>query len=888
MGWLKDLMQLAEPPVLSYGALARIALRSPEWPADQRQQERSLASILSKLDRGIELDWLADREPVQRAFASVLGRSVAEVRSALETRPSAVGAGVDRFELRDFAWARRLDLRTEPLPSALPSLLGTPGLWDRNWWTAPVGDARALVGRWLEARGVARYAPVATWDEAVKEAARGGAVFVDVLVAPEDGRVLAPPKTASLCVACSAAPSRYVWDGGDPPAWHRVPDLPLDEVIERTLLWLAPRLPEQTALDPEATRRWLAESDHARSLLEGFDAVVGLCGLCDEIELRTLRAKSAPELAELFSMRRIIENLGDASPDRSWLKRNAFSALSDTMVQALLRRTGDWDAPRTLDDWVALVPAEYHQTADVEWLKLSLGGASGVRAADLDKAARRLPPGAFRLVRALERAGLLRSVGAGFLSLGPRWLALSLRRHALEKILDGPPLDLGDALLDRKLAPQLIEKLRQRFELGRFDALERALESELEHSAEQAALVEGMVRAVGLALLSGAEAPIDALETLWEEQYRLFVELGDELPKSRIDFAPDLAANLAARDTDGALVLSQGVWLASVIALTEQLPSRGGPRHAVLRPWTEPAAAPLKRAYDVIGHTLQRAASGAAWVANVFSMVHRLRGLLGSVDTASVHSLEAPSVAAEEAAHGVLSYDSIAALRSSSLDALRAIVGPDDAWPVVAAAFWSAWEQAGQPKTGAWFVAAESPVARHFWPHIPGELLLELLRDPRPKRLPYEHFGEAQWTAWTSFASEAGSALSGEALLRVPKASAEQLLERGLSATALVSPTLWSRFGDLLISHAARQLAEGLTHRALETLEAAPDDRSEDALELLRSRVRPLDLAPDQLERVRRFLYVRVGRRCRGFERAYRMLSEIEAALSELGTRTGR
>lgn len=878
MGWLKALMDLADPPVRSFGALARIALKHPEWPPDQQQQPRSLASILSKLDRGIELDWLADREAVQRVVAMVVGRPLAEVRAGFDARPSAPGATAGRFELGDFAWARRLDLRTEPLPPALPAVVGTPALWQLSWWTAPPGDARALVGRWLEARGVARYAPVAGWDDALKEAARGGTVFLDVLRPPEEGLLLTTPKAASLCVACSAAPSRYVWSGAKPAPWQEVAGPSIDEVVERTVFWLAQRLPEQTALDPGATLRWLA-SESVRPLIDGFDAVVGLCGLCDEVELRTLRAKSSGEIAELFVTRRLVDKIDEASPDRSWLKKNVFPALTDILVRALARRDARWDDPRTFDEWVALLPAEYHQSADVEWLKASLGRTSSLRTADVEKAARRLPPGAFRLVRALEQAGVLRPVGAGLLSLVPRWLALSLRQSALEKTLDGSTADLGEALLDTELAPVLIEALDRRFELGRFAALERAIEAELEHSVEHAALVEGMVRAVGLSLLYGAEAPVEALEALWEEQHRLLIELGDDLPRPRIDFVP-------AAGADGSPWLTHGAWLASVLALTEQLPSRGGPRHPVLRPWTENHAAPLKRAYDVIGRTLEQAADGA-WATRVFSMVHRLREHVGSVEPGSLHFLEAPSVAAEEAAHGVLSYDSVSALAPICFDALRALVASDD-WTAVAVAFWRCWEQAGKPRAGAWFVDPEGPAARHFWPHLPADLLLALLADPRPKRLRYELFGEEQWRAWTSFAVGAAGALPDAAFLHMPQSQVERLLERGVGAATLASPALWSRFGALLLARAAGGFARGSAADGLTILEAAPDDRSEEALELLASEVRPLDLAPDNLERLRRFLHTRVAHRCRGFERAYRMLSEIEAALSELAAASPR
>ena len=69
MGWLRDLMGAMAPPIDGYGELARRALAHPEWPADTQPQARSLAALFSKLDRGIEIEWLADRDAAQRASA---------------------------------------------------------------------------------------------------------------------------------------------------------------------------------------------------------------------------------------------------------------------------------------------------------------------------------------------------------------------------------------------------------------------------------------------------------------------------------------------------------------------------------------------------------------------------------------------------------------------------------------------------------------------------------------------------------------------------------------------------------------------------------------------------------------------------------------------------
>src|SRR5437868_4282726 len=83
VGWLRDLMREAEPPLDGYGELARRALAHAEWPADTQPQWRSLAALFSKLDRNIELEWLADREAVQRTLSLVLGCALSDVQRVL-------------------------------------------------------------------------------------------------------------------------------------------------------------------------------------------------------------------------------------------------------------------------------------------------------------------------------------------------------------------------------------------------------------------------------------------------------------------------------------------------------------------------------------------------------------------------------------------------------------------------------------------------------------------------------------------------------------------------------------------------------------------------------------------------------------------------------------
>jgi hypothetical protein len=97
-------------PLRSFGELARQALDSPDWPKGTAPQPRSLASLFSKFDRRLELEWLADRPEVQRVLARCLGRPLSDVSSVLNPSPSPLYDTASRFRFEDIPYARPLGL----------------------------------------------------------------------------------------------------------------------------------------------------------------------------------------------------------------------------------------------------------------------------------------------------------------------------------------------------------------------------------------------------------------------------------------------------------------------------------------------------------------------------------------------------------------------------------------------------------------------------------------------------------------------------------------------------------------------------------------------------------------------------------------------------------
>src|SRR5689334_19349209 len=140
MGWLRDSMRQGRAPRRSFGAVARAALAHPAWPKESRPQPRSLAALFSKLDRGLELQWLADRPAVQAVLAEVIGAPpglLEEVTGAVLADPQNQR---HRFVLDDLPYASPVDLTDEQLPPGFPALVQLPRSWKRVWWVAPSGS----------------------------------------------------------------------------------------------------------------------------------------------------------------------------------------------------------------------------------------------------------------------------------------------------------------------------------------------------------------------------------------------------------------------------------------------------------------------------------------------------------------------------------------------------------------------------------------------------------------------------------------------------------------------------------------------------------------------------------------------------------------------------
>jgi hypothetical protein len=874
MGWLRDLIDQSDSGCRSYGDLARAALASSDWPTESRMAERSLASLFSKLDRNQEADWLAERVGVQRVLSKVLGVALDDLR----TPGNAVGftqrGDLRRLRLSALRYARALDLVDEPLCPGLPQVVLNPGAYQNTFWRAPSGSGRSLVGRFLRARGSAHVLEAATFEDALTRLPERGPVFIELHA--QRALPLQRPPRGDLCVAGDFEPRDPVWQVHDSPS--------LESYLDELVSWVAQRLPSDGRFDAKLTLEWLRTEMQGSGVLDGLGAALGLCGLADEFGVHTLHGKSPRKLAERFCRERLLATLDPEAAHAGWLKRNGYDVLIGLGRRLLADSDAAWDDPRSLEGWLELVPVEHQREADLDWMRLSLSRVdSAIRPIDIEKAAKKIPPGAFRIVRALERADLLRDVGTGAqpdtqqLALGPRWFSNALRADATRALVSGAPNDFGEALLRGHAASQIARELVQRLSDRGSAFIDGVLELEGGDSAGHTAAVEMTFRAAGVALLEGAELSADSLEALWDEVLEAHLEFPGELPCPRIEY-PDAAADA---------LLSRGLFYLAALSISSELGQRAGRRHPLLRPWKAREPRPELRALCArIARDLPTGLRDRAWVLRAFSLISRLRSEIGALgDVNAPERLERPSVVLDEVMHGVLSWPTVAGIADDELGlpALHALA-QERAVPFasVATAIWEAWDDAQRPSQGAAFLATDSPHSSWFWPHIPAELLEALLCDARAENIPYESFGDAQWHAFVAAIDIAPArAEDARAFALAPEFVLEEALLRGVESAAFLG-SVWQRFPERASNEILRLLDSPVNDdlpRLSALLRAAPPTQFS-RLSLLFDRRDLPNLDGEKLATIRRFLYEYVGARRAGYADAYARLSEIERQLA--------
>ncbi len=886
MGWLRDLMSQAEPAIAGYGELARRSLEHPEWPEDTRPQPRSLAALFSKLDRGQELEWLAERDAVQRALALILGCRLDLIRRPLEELLEAPDLKRLRFE--DLPFARPFDFQEEPLPPGLPSLVGRPAAWQRTWWHAPSGSGRSLVGRWLSARGLAMHVCARTWADVAQRLPESGPTFIEL----ERGDGLPAfeqlPLRADVCIAAPVVPPAPSPATRAAQPWQVIESPALETVLDPLLEWLHARLPEDGAFDVQQAREWLLPLLQDGQLTS-FGALLGACGLLDAQGVQESTSKTLSELTAQFVHDRLEQASGKGSAEAQWLKQSGFDVLVKLAEEVLTRGEHPWELARSQDEWIALIPQEFRESVDQEWLRWSLGKSGGqASAAELERALRSAPPGAYRIVRALADARLLRTRGAqSGLEVAPAVVRQVALRHAREQLIrNSSPFSWGEALLRPHAAPGILNALDERLAEDDFLLVESLFDLDLSSQPALVVAAEAVFVCLGLQVLSGATVPRDYLIQIWNEQLSWVLELEGEteLPGPRLLSWEGSAA--------GSLLSDPDVWRVAALAISERLGPTQGTRHPLLRPWGNELTHPkLQGLFDSIHACLLRPdISQYEWALRAFGMMGRLyNSAPGKHDVSNVHPLARPAYAVKAflADRQTLAIDTIGShpleVRALRYEGeLRATE-----WPVLAEAAWRDWRRRGAPVSADDWFAPNSPCHRQLWPHMPADAIDAVWSRWGDQPWPVQCFGPAQWTAFVDrwarqFARHPSSPVWAAALERMPAESLDEVMREGqlwstpFGNTAALTAIVWRRAPDQIRAQLVQRIEAHDAGGFARCLEAAPEHLDSQLLPVLTAALSQRTVRRQVLDEARRWLARRVQTRASTWREAYGLFATIE------------
>jgi hypothetical protein len=890
-------MRQAPDPPRSLSELSRRALAHADWADDAKPQERSLSALFSKIDRGLELEWLADRPVVQQVLSQVLGAPRSRIAEAVGAAPSAESTP-RRVRLEDVPYAAAIDLTEERLPPGIPESVTRPAEWSPLWWIAPSGSGRSLVAAWLSARGIATCITAASWTEALAVLPATGPVFVELLA--HEGPCPKPPRR-ELCVAAPGNP-----EAASRAAWNVVSSPAPTEWLDALVKWLARRLPRDGHFTSEDALAWL-ESERSRGFIDGFGTALGLAGLVDRYGGKELARSGLPRIVARFVRESIARTSDKGGPDATFLEDNATDILRLLARGLFTDSKAAWSAPRSTDEWVALVPAAYQKGLDAEWVQGSMSKRGRAPTVDeLERSMRDLPPGGFRVVQTLERAGILRRRGADSFALGPRWLSRWLEEDALSTIVELTPESWGEALLLAPGAPAVARGIVDHALVGDTSIYDDVLDDgaagdddvdepktprrELPGPASVAA-TEMAFRAAGIAVLVRGDVPDDVLLALWERQLESVVDR-DDGPHPCIGYAegPVLAEPL----------LEVGIFRLAALALSECLPAKHGSPHPLLRPWTAPPSAESFRPIlDSMHRALARFdVAKVPWALEGYALGQRLHALFADqAATLAPHPLAWPGRMAAHVEQGSLEWsDFRVGADESGLRALFLLASRVHASEAsVARAVWLGFCAAQERIDGDSPLWPAAPLGDVFWKHVPTAALATVMAKGLidPRALPFSTLDADQWRALFDANPESLAGV-GPALAVMPPALVRDAVARVPFRVEDLA-ALWSRDEAALLD-AVVDLARRGSARLTTLLASAPDARTEAVAARLSAELHrrpsgderaPLRVSGSPagsgtagfsfaaLAAIREFLHERVRARSPGFRQAFELLREL-------------
>ncbi|MCH2108495.1 MAG: hypothetical protein MK135_04150, partial [Polyangiaceae bacterium] len=404
-------MTLSKAGLNSFGALSRRALSHPNWPDDTKIKERSLATLFSKLDRNLDLDWLIDRPEVQSLLAELLNCQTSDLRIALG--PAARSLPEHLFRLYSAPRARDFDLVKEELPPGLPAGLQDVSAWHLAHWQTEEDTSTRLFSAWMRQRGRARVHRTACSNLKSLDA--------ELDQAPEYLRgplILHLPRhfhftgnlTASL--RASQRPVLLITRATLHPEWIPVRTNEPQEYLPELWDWLVSRLPSLEGLRSDSHLAWLKRESQQSFTPKSWASLLGICSMASEYSNAQLRRMNLFDLTQRY----VRDRVSNTAANTSWgpaIANQAWSRLEESAIRNLQapRRA---HAPLSLEHWGNLLQFESEQdrSAERDLLEETLTAALGHRPSEteLKRAQQRTDPGGYQMARALEHGEVLVSI----------------------------------------------------------------------------------------------------------------------------------------------------------------------------------------------------------------------------------------------------------------------------------------------------------------------------------------------------------------------------------------------------------------------------------------------------------------------------------------------
>jgi hypothetical protein len=874
MGWLRELMSDVGQP--SFEALARTALAHSHWPQEIQPKSRSLGTILGRLDRDLELEWLAERPAIQQVLSDILRCPLAEIRDHLAARTEVAASATDRLRLSDLRTGRSLELSRVSLPPSIPAFVSVPRSWDKVLWKAPSGSGKTLAGKWLAARGLAEVVTI-TGDGELSSLPPGSSpLYVDCLVAVTEPILANLALRRSVCVATDRVAD---WARAQSPCgettlagWSLCEQPSILETLETTVDWTSLLLPASSGVRPAEVALLLRRMAEDWGVIETLADVIGVLGIVDELGVSRIAQTDQKSLIALLLKRRLTEHLDRRDPKASGLRRLLPEVLVEMAKLTLSEAGRSLLEPRSFEEWMQAIPLEHRRSTDLDWLRVQLGAPEvSLHARDLERAERRLPPGAHRILSALREAELLVPVGGELHALRPHFLVRLVDRLGRQALVHGSPTEWGEALLSPIHRPVLMLALAERTKRDPAGVVEDVLELLDEQSPALVTALESVFVVVGLGILGGLEVPTQTLMALVEEQAALATQTRAGLPQRRIACLPP------ATTADTA-----GTYLLCILAIGEGLPEALRAKHRSRL--SMETAEEETRSYLVLDEIASLVPGAldtqAPWLPGALALLDRLRHQSGVVGRdGHPHPLLSVGVVLDEIEHGVLESPSLTEMvrepwAMKLLSVARAKRGlPEE---TVVAALWECLATDPLPDHAAARILGDSSLP--MWEHATADPVVGWLVMPesapcpvRPELLPV-----AVWKALLDKVGGLGSLEPG--LLRwLPTSLAEALIGFAGHLAPSHLELLWERWPHACIARieAMRATEPSTAHDWLLAAPAVHDQ----SLVTASTESQWIRGAHPFCEAVRQRLHGAIARRCPGWRLAYEAFCELEADL---------